>query len=100
MPTFSELKQAADDTSQVRKVLEAVAYWMPMSTPLPTTLLSADKSLNAVPTDAIPLGAVTKEGYKFSTDVEKSEVDAFGYANPVRTDIEKAPKSIEFTSVQ
>lgn len=100
MPTFSQLKAAADNASQVRKVLEAIAFWIPMSEPLPDALLDADKSLLALPEGAVPLGIVTKDGYKFSTEVSKQETDAFGYGNPVRTDIDKAPKSIEFTLMQ
>lgn len=100
MPTFSTLKAAADSSSQVRKVLEAIAFWIPMSVPLPTQLLDEQKQLVEMPTGAVPLGLVTKDGYKFTTETSKSEVDAFGYSNPVRTDIDKAPKTIEFTLLQ
>jgi len=100
MPTFSELKAQADNVGEVRKILEAVAFWFPMTVPVPTSITSTDKSLLAMPDGAVPLGIVDKEGYKFAAEVEKSEVDAFGYASPVRTDIDKAPKTIEFTLLQ
>ncbi|WP_435199575.1 hypothetical protein [Janibacter sp. GS2] len=100
MPTFTELKAAADSAGQVRKVLEAVAFWMPMSSELPTALLDANKSLLEMPEGAVPLGMVNKEGYKFATEVNKEDTDAFGYGNPVRTDIDKAPKTIEFSLMQ
>lgn len=100
MPTFSELKAAADSAGQVRKVLEAIAFWIPMTVALPEKLLDENKSFLELPEGSVPLGMVTKDGYKFATEVSKQETDAFGYANPVRTDIDKAPKTIEFTLLQ
>lgn len=100
MPTFAEIKAQADSSKEVRKVLEAVAFLLPRTVPLPSTIFTADKQLAALPEGAVPIGMVSKDGYKFSTEVEKSDVDAFGYSDPVRSDYIRAPRTIEFTMLQ
>ena len=100
MPSFAEIKADADSAKEVRKVLEAVAFLMPMTVELPATIFTTDKQLTTIPTGAIPIGMVTRDGYKFTTEVEKADVDAFGYSDPVRTDYIRAPRQIEFTMIQ
>lgn len=100
MPSFSELKQQADSASQVRKVLEAIAFLLPMSVDLPKNILDENKQLLALPDQAVPVGMVTRDGYKFTAEVEKQDVDAFGYSEPARSDVIAAPRQIEFTMLQ
>lgn len=100
MATFAEIKTDADNAKEVRKVLEAVAFLLPMTVDLPDTIFGPDKQLVALPEGAVPIGMVTRDGYKFTTEVEKADVDAFGYSDPVRTDYIRAPRQIEFTMLQ
>jgi hypothetical protein len=100
MPTFSELKQQADSTANVRKALEGFAYMAPMTATVPDSIIAADGSLLALPTDYWPVGIVTKDGWVFTSSMDKDEIEAWGYSNPVRIDITKAPKSVKFTSLE
>lgn len=100
MATFAEIKTSADSAKEVRKVLEAVAFLLPMSVDLPETIFGANGALAEIPEGAVPIGMVTTDGYKFTTEVEKADVDAFGYSDPVRTDYIRAPRQIEFTMLQ
>src|SRR5699024_5304370 len=42
-------------------------------------------------------GNVSRDEYTFGTDIDKDEIDALGYASPVRTDIKPAIRSITIT---
>ena len=101
MPTFSELQQANDARSLVRKCLRAVAVLAPPTVDLPekitdTTGLPIDlKALGF-----LPIGLVTPDGYTFGNEVTKDEIDALGYASAVRADITKAAKSVQFTALE
>jgi hypothetical protein len=94
---FAEIKTAADSPTLVRKILEAVAFLAPPTVALPTTITDATGVLKALPAGFWPLGIVTKEGYAREIDVEKEEAEGFGYSNPIRTDITKAPSTITVT---
>lgn len=101
MPTFGELKNTADDSSLVRRALEGVAFMAPMDTAIPTGILdTTSTSLKALPAAWWPVGMVGTGGYVFGSEVEKSEIEGWGYAVPVRTDITKAPKTIQFTPLE
>lgn len=100
MATFAEIKAGADDSKEVRKVLEAVAFLLPMSVTLPATIFGPDGALAELPVGAVPIGMVSRDGYQFTTEVEKADVDAFGYSDPVRTDYIRAPRQITFTMLQ
>lgn len=101
MPTFGELKNTADDSSLVRRATEGVAFLAPMSATIPDSILDTDNlTLKALPAAWWPIGIVGPGGFVFGSEVEKSEVEGWGYAVPVRTDITKAPKTIQFTPLE
>jgi hypothetical protein len=94
---FAEVKTAADSPSLLRKVLEAVAFMAPMSVPLPETLTDANGALAPLPEGYWPVGLVTREGYTREISVEKEDTESFGYGNPTRTDLTKAPSTLGVT---
>ena len=98
--TFADIKAGADSPVLVRKTLEAVAFLAPSTVALPDTLTDASGNLVALPTGYVPVGLVTVDGFKFSQNTEKAEVEALGYVDPVRTDITKAPKEVAFTIME
>lgn len=100
MVTFASIKTAADSPTQVRKVLEAVAFLAPEATAAITSLTTADGVLSAIPNGYIPVGLVTRDGYTFGGDTETEAVDALGYAQPVREDIVGYTRTVTFTAYE
>lgn len=100
MPTFAELKNTADSPSQVRKALEGVAFLAPMTADPITSLTGADGSIQALPSGYVPVGLVSKDGYSFGGSTDTAEVEALGYASPVREDITGRTREISFTAYE
>lgn len=99
VPTFGELKNTADNTNAVRKVLEAVAFIGPQSTDLPA-LTDATSQLVQVPAGFIPVGLTSPDGFTFGGETNVEEVQAYGYAEPIRRDITTVTKTITFTAYE
>jgi hypothetical protein len=94
-PTIATLMQEADHRGLVRKVRRAVGFLAPLDVDLPEALTGAD----SLPIDLkaegfLPIGIVTPEGYRFRREVEKANVDALGYASPIRTDTQRVARQI------
>lgn len=100
MPTFSEIQAQSDRRSLVRKTPRAVAFLAPVTAALPEALTDASGVLQALPVDYKPVGIVTADGYTFGSEIEKEDIDALGYASPVRSDITRVARSITFTSME
>lgn len=102
MATFETIRQGADNRSLVRKIQKAVAFIAPKSVDLPESLFdTVGSGLKDLKADGwIPLGLVTPDGYTFSGEREKEEVDALGYATPVRSDTTKVPRTISMTLLE
>lgn len=100
MPTFAELKTAADSPTQVRKVLEAVAFMAPEDAPTIDALTDEVGALQTLPSEYWPVGLVTRDGYTFGGDTETDAVDALGYAQPVREDITSYTRTVTFTAYE
>lgn len=103
MPTFSELKNTADTPSLVRKALEGVVFLRrkTASTSIPESILDAQKQpIDLTAEGFFPVGVMTTDGVTWGRDIEKSEVEGWGYGSPVRTDIIKAPKTVAFTALE
>lgn len=98
--SFAAIKQAADNRKLVRKVLQAVAFLAPTSVDLPASLTDESGALQALPTGFWPVGLVTPDGYTFAADTTKEDVDALGYVEPVRSDITKIARTVEFTALE
>lgn len=101
MTTFAEIVQDADRRGLVRKVKRAVGFLAPMSVELPDMITDA----NSLPVDLkglgfVPIGLVTPEGYRFGREVERSEVDALGYASFIRTDVMRVARQITLNPLQ
>lgn len=98
--TISAVMATSDSRDLVRKVLRAVAFLAPTSVALPLKITGATGALEALPVGFLPVGMVTRDGYVFGSEVEKEDVDALGYASPVRSDITRSVKSVTFTSIE
>ncbi|WP_054953092.1 hypothetical protein [Flaviflexus massiliensis] len=98
--TFAELKNQADDTSQVRKVLEGVAFLAPLDAPIIESLTDTDGNLKELPEGYWPVGVVSTDGYTFGSETNVEDVEGFGYGSPVRRDIVSATKSVTFTALE
>src|SRR5690625_4214996 len=100
MATVAELQAEFDDRGLIRKVTRAIAVLAPISVDLPETLTDETGELKELPADWLPVGIVSPDGYTFGTDIDKDEIDALGYASPVRTDIMSVVRSITFTPLE
>lgn len=100
MVTVAELQAENDNRGLIRKVTRAVAFLAPTTVDLPESLTGADGTLEALPADWLPVGIVSPDGYTFGADVDKDEIDALGYASPVRTDIMSVVRSVAFTPLE
>lgn len=98
--TFAQLKTEADNRSLVRKTLQAVAFLAPVSAELPDALTDETGALQALPKDYWPIGLVTPDGYTFTADTTKEDVDALGYSQPVRSDITRVAKGVQVTVLE
>lgn len=100
MPTFDTLRQGNDSRSLVRKVKKAIAVLAPKSVPLPESLYTTGSLLDLKTLGWLPVGLVTPDGYVFNRETETEDVDALGYASPVRSDVTRVPRSITFTLLE
>lgn len=98
--TFSEMKAAADNPNLVRKILEAVAFLAPEDADPIEALTDASGALQTLPVDYLPVGLVTPDGYTFGGDTNTEDVEALGYAQPVRTDITTVTRTVAFTALE
>lgn len=100
MATFAELKNQADNTANVRKVLEGIIFMAPTSAPHIDTLTDEQGELKAIPEGYFPIGIVTPDGYSFTSETSETETSGFGYASPVRTDVESVVKGLTFNAME
>lgn len=101
MPTFDTLRQSADHRALVRKTTKAVAYFAPKTVDLPDNLLTSSTELTDIVTAGfIPVGIVSRDGYTFSGDIEKEDIDGLGYYSPVRSDVTRVPRSVSMTLME
>lgn len=101
MPTFAELMTEADERGLIRKTQRALGFLAPLTVDLPEAITGQD----SLPIDLKalgfkPIGIVTPDGWRFGREVDKSEIDGFGYASPVRTDITKVARTVVFTPLE
>ena len=97
MGTFTEAK--GHNPSNIRKILEMAIFVKPVE--------DADEAITAiwkntggltVPAGYLPVGVVTKgDGASWTRDQETSDVESYGYAEPVRRDITKDVVGLAFT---
>lgn len=95
MATIESLKRKHNNPSNVRKALNVIAFFAPMSVELPEALTQTGGELKELPAGYSSMGTFTTDGAAFSTDVSVEDVEALGYAGPVRSDIVKAPRTVK-----
>jgi len=98
--SFSDMKAAADNPSLVRKILEAVAFLGPEDAPDIDGLTDANGALQTLPPEYLPVGLVTPDGYTFGGDTNTEDVEALGYAAPVRSDITGQTRTVSYTALE
>lgn len=100
MTTIEALKKKHNKTGNVRKGLNAIAFLAPMTAQVPTAITDAGGALKEISAEFIPLGLITTDGMNHSADPNSETVEALGYAEAVRTDLTKAPKTVKFTVLE
>lgn len=95
---FADIKQTADASSKARKALEGVAFLAPYTATVIDALTETTGEVKPVPAKYFPVGYVSTDGYTFGGDTDTEEVEALGYAAPVRTDITKTTREVSFTA--
>lgn len=103
--SFSALQTQAEDTRQVRKSLKLLGFYADQDATVPDletgfvdqtdrTKLNIDLAIWK------PFGLLTPDGIERDSKVDQEEAEAYNYADFVRTDILKAPKSLTVTLLQ
>lgn len=101
MPTFQTIQAEADNRNLVRKIQKAVAFLAPTSVALPESITGPDSQpVDLKALGFLPIGLVSPDGYSFEREIEKEDVDALGYASPVRSDITRVPRTVSFTALE
>ena len=100
MPTISEQIADADERGLVRKIQRAMAFIAPTTVELPESLYATGSLVDLKTSGFLPVGLVSPDGYSFSREIEKEDIDALGYASPVRSDVTRVPRSVTFTALE
>lgn len=101
MPTFDELRTAADQRKLIRKVQKYVGFIAPKTVQLPETLFTAPGTLVDLATDGwLPLGMCTPDGWSYTREMTKTPIPALGYATPPRSDVTELPRTVGATLLE
>lgn len=99
--TFAEMQADFDRRGLIRKVQRAIGLLAPLSVELPEAITDTDhQPIDLKTLGFLPIGIVTPDGYRFSREIEKDEIDALGYSSFVRTDITRVPRQITFNAME
>ena len=93
--TIEALKKRYNKSKNVRKALNVLAFVAPLTAAVPDALTDAGGALKEIPAGWTPLGIFTTDGGEIAPDVTVDDVDGLGYAEPVRSDLTKATKTIK-----
>ena len=93
--TIEALKKKHNKAKNVRKALNVLAFVAPITTAVPDALTGASGAMKELSADWTPLGIFTTDGGEITPDVSVDDVDGLGYAEPVRSDLTKATKTIK-----
>lgn len=93
--TIEALKKKHNRSKNVRKALNVLAFVAPLTAAIPDALTDAGGALKEIPAEWTPLGIFTTDGGEITPDVSVDDVDGLGYAEPVRSDLTKATKTIK-----
>lgn len=100
MPTFDTLREGTDNRALVRKVQKAIAFLAPTTVDLPESLFTTGSLTDLKAAGWLPVGLVTPDGWTFAREMDKEDIDALGYASPVRSDVTKVARSVSFTALE
>lgn len=101
MTTIQEIKTSTHNQSLIRKVLDGAAVLAPYSAEMPEKWVDESGQLLALPQGFAGLGIVEKDGgYEFGSDQDTEEVEGHGYSSPVRIDIVKTTRTVQFTALE
>ena len=99
--TFATQRTAFDARSLIRKAQQAFACIAPLTVDLPEKIMETGTTLvDFKALGFLPLGIVSPEGYKFNREMDKEDIDALGYASPVRSDVTKVARQITTTILE
>lgn len=93
--TIEALKKKHNKAKNVRKALNVLAFVAPLTTAVPDALTGTSGAMKELSADWTPLGIFTTDGGEITPDVSVDDVDGLGYAEPVRSDLTKATKTIK-----
>ncbi|MCI6583455.1 MAG: hypothetical protein MSC45_00095 [Mobiluncus sp.] len=99
--TMAELKKLGDHAELIGKALETVAFIAKPDVPIIESFFdTATGDMLKLPEGWWGLGMVTTDGWTFSNESESNEVQALGYADPVRIDNVKNTRTISVTALE
>lgn len=100
--TITEMRQASDHRQLVRKIRRAVAFMGKIDdVELPEQITQEDgRLIDLRDLGWFPFGLVDRDGYTFSKEISKSQVDALGYTDPIRKDVETIERTVQMTLLQ
>ena len=103
--TFQALQSQAEDSRLVRKSLKLLGFYAKNDAPVPDLTTgfvdTADRTKLSIDLEVWkPFGILTPDGLERDTSVDQEEAEGYNYADFVRTDIIKAPKSVKVTLLQ
>ena len=98
--TIEALKKKHNHPSNVRKALNVLGFIAPMTAALPEAITEAGGALKELPAEYMPLGVFTTDGGAITPEVSVEDVEALGYAEPVRSDLTKSAKTVKLTILE
>lgn len=103
--TFQALQNASEDSRLVRKSLKLLAFDALPTVAVPDLATgftdTADRNKLKIDLEEWrPFGILTADGLERESDVENEEAEGYNYAEFVRTDLIKAPKTVKITLLQ
>lgn len=102
MPSkIAELEVAKHQRELILKPHEAHVFGMPTTVAVPEFITGPDKMLAELPVGAFDFGLIDKEdAITLSREMEKSDINAIGYSNPVRSDFTSDIFGIAFKGLE
>lgn len=102
MPSkIAELEIARHQRELILKPHEAHIFGMPMSVPVIQKITGPDGQLAELPEGAFDFGLLEKDAaITLTREMEKSDINAIGYSNPVRSDFTSDMFGIQFTGLE
>jgi hypothetical protein len=100
--TTYEAELASNNPNNVFKALGGIIYQAPIATAIPAAFTTgATSDLAIIPAAWKKLGLLTKgDGVTFPRDIGTEEEEAWGYREPIRTDITQDVSSANFTLME